>query len=222
MRSRAVAVVVLGALIAAEACSKGASGGPASSCPSAVLPDCPIAAGATDCSPFDLVCGLDSLPTGMPCSAPAQCSIPIDPCPDWQQHEGSERVDGYVCSCVDGRWSCDDCWEGASLCAEAPDGAPLVPAFEDAATDSPSSASADAQVPAQCEWGEGDVAEVTVAFTGSELRAGPGDAIVEWFDDAGMRQSCGPSSCDARCPPGTACSAAFITHALVHGDGTCR
>ncbi len=234
MGGRAAAVVLLAALVSADACSNGADEGDAgggsvadgatgaSSCLGAVLPDCPVAADAADCSPFDFPCGLDALPTGEPCSAPAQCSMLIDPCPDWQEHAG-ERVDGYVCSCLDGRWSCDDCSRGAGLCAEAPDGAPLAAAFEDAGrTDSPSSASADAQAPAQCEWAEGDVVEVTVAFTGSELQAGPDDAIVEWFDDAGTRGSCGPGSCDARCPPGAACSAAFITHALVHDGGTCR
>jgi hypothetical protein len=34
--------------------------------------------------------------------------------------------------------------------------------------------------------------------------------------------TCGPDACDARCPPGAPCSAAFITHALVHpAAGTC-
>jgi hypothetical protein len=226
---RAVAIVLVGALIAADACS---NGGYASSCPGAVLPDCPIAPGVSDCSRSDLVCGLDSLPTGTPCSAPAQCSMLIDPCPNWQKYTG-ERADGYVCSCLDGHWSCDDCSMGAGLCAEAPDGAPLVsPVLVDGAADVVDAdaesglavgadAAFDGQGPAQCQWLGGDAAEVTVAFTGSELEAGPGDAIIEWFDDAGVRESCGPTSCDARCPPGAACSAAFITHALVHGGGTC-
>jgi hypothetical protein len=55
---------------------------------------------------------------------------------------------------------------------------------------------------------------------GNEAQAGPEDAVIEWFDDAGMSESCGPSSCDARCPSGTVCSIAFITHALLT-SGTC-
>ena len=135
---------------------------------------------------------------------------------------------------------------GASLCSEAPDGALLFPpppaddasdggetgaggfevgadaALEDAAlTDSSSSASPDAQAPVGCQRFEGDAAVVSFAFTGNEVEAGPDDAIIEWVDDAGMAESCGPSSCDARCPPGHACSVAFITHALVLSGGTC-
>jgi hypothetical protein len=171
--------------------------------------------------------------------------MPIFPCPDWQKYGDVQRTDGYVCSCVDGRWSCDDCWMGASLCSEAPDGALLFPppladdashgvetgagvevgadaALEDAArTDSSASASPDGQTPVACQRLEGDAAMVSFAFTGNEAEAGPNDAIIQWFNDAGMGESCGPSSCDARCPPGHACSLAFITHALVLSGGTC-
>jgi hypothetical protein len=35
---------------------------------------------------------------------------------------------------------------------------------------------------------------VSFGFTGNEVEAGPDDAIIEWFDDAGMRESCGPGS----------------------------
>jgi hypothetical protein len=77
----------------------------------------------TDCSNASLGCGLDALPTGLACLPTAQCAMAIDPCPDWQMHLGSERTDGYVCTCIGGRWSCDDCFEGESLCAEQPDGA---------------------------------------------------------------------------------------------------
>jgi hypothetical protein len=84
-----------------------------------------------------------------------------------------------------------------------------------------SSASPDAPIPVGCQRLEGDAAVVSFAFTGNEAEAGPDDAILEWVDDAGMAESCGPSSCDARCPPGHACSVAFITHALVLSGGTC-
>lgn len=106
-------------------------------CPeSQSLPTCPAAPGAVDCARPEIGCGLDALPSGLPCSAPAQCSASIYPCHDWQKYIGIERVDDYICSCDGGHWSCDDCYLGAALCAEAPDGAPLVPSFiVDAATD---------------------------------------------------------------------------------------
>jgi hypothetical protein len=81
------------------------------------VPDCPIAADAASCGARTLTCGLDSLPTGAACTGSQQCSAVIDPCPNWQQHVGSELTDGYICSCVNGVWSCDDCDPGAGLCA---------------------------------------------------------------------------------------------------------
>jgi hypothetical protein len=111
---------------------------------------------------------------------------------------------------------------GASLCSEAPDGA-LLPVsgfgFGDDDASYPS-IPPDAHPPVGCEQLEGDAAVVYFAFTGSELEAGFNDGIVEWFDDAGVRQSCGPSSCPVPCPTGTACSIAFILHAMV-SSGTC-
>jgi hypothetical protein len=161
MGSRAVAVVLPGALIAAGACSSGAlvDGGP-----------------------------------------PAATMLADD---------ASASVDTEAESAVDA-----EAENGFAVGADA--------AFEDAErTDSPSSASADARAPAQCQWGQGDATAVTVAYTGSELEAGPYDAIILWVDDAGVGGSCGPGSCDGRCPPGAACRAAYITHALVHAGGTC-
>jgi len=67
---------------------------------------------------------------------------------------------------------------------------------------------------------EGDAGVVSFGFTGNEVEAGPHDAIIEWFYDAGMRESCGPSSCNSRCPTGDPCSIAFITHKIVL-SGTC-
>jgi hypothetical protein len=84
----------------------------APSCPFHSQPTCPVAPGAIDCAGLEIGCGLDSLPAGLSCLAPAQCSALIYPCPDWQSHIGFERTDGYICSCVGGRWSCDDCWLG--------------------------------------------------------------------------------------------------------------
>ena len=83
--------------------------------PPAHVDSCPIAPGAM-C--FGAYCGLDSLPGGLPCTGGSLC-LPhfIDPCPDWQDHFGSETVDGYGCACVNGRWACGLCYGGGSICA---------------------------------------------------------------------------------------------------------
>jgi len=87
----------------------------------------------------DLGCALNAVPTGLPCSGHTQCSLSILPCPDEvQTWAGGGRVDGYVCSCINDQWSCDDCWLGEALCAEEPDGESSVPApLEDAGSDIP-------------------------------------------------------------------------------------
>jgi hypothetical protein len=88
--------------------------------------------------------------------------------------------------------------------------------------DSPAS-SADSAAVAQCQVLEGDAAVVysaTVVFT-NESEAGPSAAVIEWVNDAGMSESCGPTGCAARCSPGQACTVAFITHGLVIPGGTC-
>ena len=108
-------------------------------------PTCPVAPGAVDCTRPDIGCGLDALPSGLSCSAPAQCSALIYPCPDWQKSIGGERTDGYICSCTNNHWSCDDCDPGAALCTEAPDGARLYPPpVVDAAADASAGDAADA------------------------------------------------------------------------------
>jgi hypothetical protein len=104
------------------------SNGPnyASLCPNfQSQPTCPVAPGAMDCARPEIGCGLDALPSGLPCSGTAQCSLVVYPCPDWQGHISAELNDGYICSCVGDRWSCDDCNVGEALCALAPDAAPL-------------------------------------------------------------------------------------------------
>ncbi len=81
---------------------------------------CAPALGAT-CVHDDptLGCALDALPSGLACTGSAQCALTILPCPDEVQTWGGlGRVDGYVCTCVGSRWSCDDCDHGQSLCAD--------------------------------------------------------------------------------------------------------
>ncbi len=128
MRSRAIVSLLALAPLVFVACSTSDSTY-ASLCPAnaPTLPTCPVAPGAMDCAGLEIGCGLDALPIGLSCSGHAQCSAPIDPCPDWQKYIGGERIDGYICSCVNDRWSCDDCWLGEGLCQEAPDGASLYP-----------------------------------------------------------------------------------------------
>ncbi len=90
--------------------------------PVSTLAACAPAPGS-DCTPA-VACGLEALPSGLACSGSRACSLAVDPCPDRQKYVGGERVDVYVCTCVSGLWSCDDCNVGTSLCAESPDGAP--------------------------------------------------------------------------------------------------
>jgi hypothetical protein len=72
-----------------------------------------------------LGCALDALPSGLPCSGAAQCSMLILPCLyEVQTWAGAGRVDVYVCTCVGLHWSCEDCDTGA-VCAEGTDAALL-------------------------------------------------------------------------------------------------
>jgi hypothetical protein len=65
-------------------------------------------------------CGLAGLPTGRPCSENAQCSLTVFPCPgEVQSFAGAGRTDGYICTCVGSKWSCDDCDLGTAICDEA-------------------------------------------------------------------------------------------------------
>lgn len=85
------------------------------------LPTCTSAAGAAACvggNPTE-GCGQDALPTGQACSANSQCALAVFPCPDWQTSVGGEVTDGFVCTCVGGAWSCNDCNPGAGECADA-------------------------------------------------------------------------------------------------------
>ena len=99
----------------------------ASTCPESTLPSCPLAGDASSCAAG---CGLDSVPDGVACSGLSQCSMLVQPTP------GCARTDGYVCSCVGGRWSCDDCWLGTALCEAggAPEAAASDAAVADAST----------------------------------------------------------------------------------------
>jgi hypothetical protein len=90
----------------------GGPGGYATRCPVFNgLPTCPAASNANGC---DLAlgnnCAAGALPQGVGCSGMSQCQALVGPV------DGCGRVDGYICSCIDGRWSCDDCAVGAALC----------------------------------------------------------------------------------------------------------
>jgi len=66
-----------------------------------------------------LGCTLDALPSGLPCSGSAQCTLRILPCPNEVQ------TDSYLCTCLDSHWSCDDCAPGSARCAAVLDAAPI-------------------------------------------------------------------------------------------------
>jgi hypothetical protein len=110
----AVAAVVAGA----PGCGHSSSGGYASLCPAfSDQPRCPVASDANGCNPstgYD--CAADALPQGLACSGASQCQATVGPV------DGCGRVDGWICSCVDGRWSCDDCAVGGALCEGGEEG----------------------------------------------------------------------------------------------------
>jgi hypothetical protein len=75
------------------------------------LPTCPAASDANGCNlSLGTNCAADVLPQGLACSGPSQCQARIGPV------DGCGRADGWICSCIDGGWSCDDCALGQALC----------------------------------------------------------------------------------------------------------
>jgi hypothetical protein len=184
------------------------SSGTSGLCPDfQTVPSCPIAPDAVSCSARTDVCGLDSLPTGIACTGAQQCSALIDPCPNWQRYAGGELTDGYICSCVSGVWSCDDCNQGEGTCAEA--GAPTTP--NDASVD-----------------GSGAVdAMGTVDAKGPVDGGGPVDATMTQCPQFGTVPSCpiapDAASCGARTltcgldslPTGAACTGSQQCSAVI-------
>jgi hypothetical protein len=77
----------------------------------------------------------------------------IDPCPDSPRYAGSERIDAYVCTCTSGHWRCVDCYEGASLCVESPDGSLYFDRGADGGSDAGSDARPDAEAGPDVEAG---------------------------------------------------------------------
>ncbi len=74
-------------------------------------PTCPATSDANGCTlALGYNCAASALPQGVQCSGVSQCQARIGPV------NGCGRVDGYICSCIDGRWSCDDCAIGAAVC----------------------------------------------------------------------------------------------------------
>jgi hypothetical protein len=88
------------------------NGGYASLCPVfGNQPTCPLASDADGCNlSLGDDCAADALPQGLSCSGTSQCQARVGPV------DGCGRVDGWICSCVDGSWSCDDCAVGAAVC----------------------------------------------------------------------------------------------------------
>lgn len=74
-------------------------------------PTCPAASNANGCNlALGYNCAANALPQGVACSGMSQCQARIGPV------DGCGRVDGFICSCIDGRWSCDDCAIGGAVC----------------------------------------------------------------------------------------------------------
>lgn len=145
------------ALVVAAGCSTSPSAGAPDAAADArhgpsLSADCPLAsqvaacqpAPASACSDPALSCAPDALPAGLACTGVAQCSMAVDPCPGWPRYAGSERTDTYVCTCSSGRWRCVDCYEGASLCVESPDGSLYFGGGADGGPDAGGDADADA------------------------------------------------------------------------------
>ena len=62
-------------------------------------------------------CAATALPEGQPCGVLPQCSLRVFSCASGLEAGlGNGSVDGYVCTCVGGRWSCDDCFPNDSPC----------------------------------------------------------------------------------------------------------
>lgn len=57
-----------------------------------------------------------AVPWGQPCTATENCQMAVDPCADWKEQAGGERIDGYACTCRGGMWACADCNVGLGLC----------------------------------------------------------------------------------------------------------
>jgi hypothetical protein len=154
------------------------SGGP-NLCPNfQSLPTCAPASTA-DCvqQKASLGCGVDALPTGLACTGSAQCSLIVYPCPgEVQSFTGGGRTDGYVCTCVDSRWACDDCNVGAALCPEA--GPPPEAGPTDAAPDS-----ADASCPT--------VEQACASDAGTDANANANRCVRTWTAGANAATWCG-------------------------------
>jgi hypothetical protein len=111
-------------IVAAAACSSTSArrgSDTSNACPSEVLPACPAASSAA-CMNGDpsIGCTPAGLPSGLACEGSAQCSMAVYPCAgELQSFVGTGSVDGYVCSCVDSRWSCDDCAPGGAVCSDS-------------------------------------------------------------------------------------------------------
>jgi hypothetical protein len=74
-------------------------------------PTCPADSDANGCNlSLGYNCAADALPQGLSCSGTSQCQARIGPV------DGCGRVDGWICSCIDGSWSCDDCAIGGAAC----------------------------------------------------------------------------------------------------------
>lgn len=115
-------LAILAALVVCEgagACAPASAGSASEACGNQQEP-CATTGGIGGIFP------LTSLPHG-DCSGASLCQMAIDPCPNERAHVGSERVDAYGCACVSGQWACTMCFQGLSLCAETPDGAPTIP-----------------------------------------------------------------------------------------------
>jgi hypothetical protein len=70
-------------------------------------------------------CAPSALPIGGACAEGVQCGLTVFPCPASQG-----TVDGYICTCVDSRWSCQDCDPGSGECFGYVEAGPFDAAME--------------------------------------------------------------------------------------------
>ncbi len=189
--------------------SGSSSGGYATLCPAfSDQPTCPAASDANGCNlSLGTHCAADELPQGLACSGPSQCQARIGPI------DGCGRVDAWICSCIDGSWSCDDCALGATLCEggtgdyDLPDGGTKG----ECPVATPADGSACKPVGLGCQYGSSWIDCNQIATCTSS----------GWSVASPVPSSCTSAPCPSSYPSGSLCGLAPIGTACWYPQGSC-